>query len=576
MCNRKKMHDAWEKLAAVGLSLSLLLTAGCGSGAPTTGASTGEAVITEENTGETQVADEHDPFGAYKETVVLKIGMAVDPNQTYPEGQSPTDNQYTRYIKEKLNIDVQVVWTASNSDYDQKVNLAIASDDLPDALVVNDTQYRAMLEADQLEPLTEAYENYVSPVLKSMIDSSNGLAMNNMCRDGVQYSMATVSGGDMHTVWVRKDWMDKLGLEEPKTMEDIENIAKVFMENKMGGENTIGIAGPSSGQALYSTFLSSGTNNFGLAPVFNAFKSYPGWWVEDENGKAVYGSTTRETKEALRYLAHLYAEGILDPEMSIRSDASETVVSGQCGILFGGWWLGYAFMPDLLDNDPTANFRAYLAPENEDGVYAYEASSASTAYAVVRKGYEHPEALIKIHNLLMRDESTFDTDALAVGNYPLRIAFGMRNEKETMITCLRQVLSGEAQPNDFSGEEYKVYKTLKNDASKIKQIKLAPYDDLDIQYWNRDADPATFNRVWSWMVGYSPFLDYPHTPVYSLTYSQTATMEERWSILQKLEDETFLKIIMGAADIDTFDQFVEDWYAQGGETITQEVRESLQ
>lgn len=555
-----------KKMTAAGIAASIGLTAGCGAAqeekvdpAPATAKET----------------DAFDPFGAYEEPVTLRIGMSIDPNQTYPEGQSPTDNQYIRYIKEQLNIDVQVVWTASTSDYDQKVNLAIASDDLPDALVVNDTQYHAMLDADQLEPLNDAYENYVSPVLRSMIDSSNGLAMNNMCKDGVQYSMATVSGGDQHTVWVRKDWMDELGLEEPETMEDIEKIAQAFIDNKMGGDNTIGIAGPSSGQALYSTFLSSGTNNFGLAPAFNAFKSYPGWWVEGEDGEAVYGSTTPETKEALAYLAGLYEKGILDPEMSIRSDASETVVSGQCGILFAGWWLGYAFMPDMLDNDPTANWRAYLAPVNQDGVYAYEASSASTAYAVVKKGYEHPEALIKIQNLLMRDEATFDTNALSIGNYPLRIAFGMRNEKETMITCLRKVMNGEAQPNDFTGEEWKVYKTLKEDAAKIKQIKLPPYDNLDIAYWDREADPAVFNRVWSWMVGFSPYLDYPHTPVYSLTYSQTPSMEERWPILKKLEDETFLKIIMGAADIDTFDQFVEDWYAQGGEIITQEVRDSL-
>ncbi len=570
MKNRRR-NKLFKRMAAAGLAASMVLAMGCGAqqeeaADPTSVAADAESV---------QAADEFDPFGAYAEPVTLKIGMSIDPNQTYPEGQSPTDNQYIRYIKEQLNIDVEVVWTASTSDYNQKVNLAIASDDLPDALVVNDTQYHAMLEADQLEPLTDAYENYVSPVLRAMIDSSNGLAMNNMCKDGVQYSMATVSGGDQHTVWVRKDWMDKLGLEEPETMEDVEKIAQAFIDNKMGGENTIGIAGPSSGQALYSTFLSSGTNNFGLAPAFNAFKSYPGWWVENEDGEAVYGSTTSETKEALTYLAGLYEKGILDPEMSIRSDAAETVVSGQCGILFAGWWLGYAFMPDMLDNDPTANWRAYLAPVNQDGVYAYEASSASTAYAVIRKGYEHPEALIKIHNLLMRDESTFDTNALSIGNYPLRIAFGMRNEKETMITCLRKIMSGEAQANDFTGEEWKVYKTLKEDASKIKQIKLPPYDDLDIEYWDREADPAVFNRVWSWMVGFSPYLDYPHTPVYSLTYSQTPSMEERWPILQKLEAETFLKIIMGAADIDTFDQFVEDWYAQGGDIITQEVRDSL-
>ncbi len=89
-------------------------------------------------------------------------------------------------------------------------------------------------------------------------------------------------------------------------------------------------------------------------------------------------------------------------------------------------------------------------------------------------------------------------------------------------------------------------------------------------------DPSAFNRIWSWMVGYSPFVDYQNTPVYSLTYSQTPTMEGIWPTLSKLEEETFLKIIMGSAGISSFDDFVKDWKAQGGDTITEEVRAGIQ
>ncbi|MNR59926.1 hypothetical protein D3C85_1812900 [compost metagenome] len=59
--------------------------------------------------------------------------------------------------------------------------------------------------------------------------------------------------------------------------------------------------------------------------------------------------------------------------------------------------------------------------------------------------------------------------------------------------------------------------------------------------------------------------------VFSLTYAQTKTMESRWFALQKLEDEAFLKIIMGAAPLDSFDTFVEMWMKQGGEQILEEV-----
>lgn len=564
----------------IAISLCALMTvsflAGCSGKEEDSQSSSSSTAANGSSTSEQK--DEADPFAPYDKAVTFTVGMSINPTEKYPEGDSPENNQYTRYIKEKLNVDVEVVWTASNSDYNQKVNLAIASDDLPDGLSVNDTQFNEMVKADQLEELTTAYEENASPVVRKMVDSSNGLSIKNMTKNGKQYALASVSGGDLHNVFIRKDWMDKLGLTEPKTMDDIVNIAKEFMEKDPGGNgagNTVGIVGPNNGQALYSTFLTAGTNNYGLDPAFNGFDSYPGWWVEGEDGLASYGSLTGETKNALTYLSNIYKEGILDPEMGIRKDSSELIISGKCGIMFGGWWVYGTYLTQLLENNPDANMRAYLAPVNTEGDYAPHASSASPNYVVVRKGYENPEVVVKLSNLLMRDEGSLDTSKLSLGNWPCRVAFGMRNEKEMMITSLRKVLSGEAQAGDFAGDEFKIYKTLKSDSAVIKKIKKQPYDNLDIQYWDRTADPSSFNRIYNWMVGYSPFIDNPYTPIYSLTYSMTPTMEQKWATLKKLEDETFMKIIMGVADPSTFDDFVESWNEQGGTQITEEVRQSL-
>ena len=52
-----------------------------------------------------------------------------------------------------------------------------------------------------------------------------------------------------------------------------------------------------------------------------------------------------------------------------------------------------------------------------------------------------------------------------------------------------------------------------------------------------------------------------------------ATAIEKQAYLDKLKLETFTKIIMGTQPADSFDQFVEDWYANGGEQITREVNE---
>ena len=52
-------------------------------------------------------------------------------------------------------------------------------------------------------------------------------------------------------------------------------------------------------------------------------------------------------------------------------------------------------------------------------------------------------------------------------------------------------------------------------------------------------------------------------------------MAEKWSELQELEKEAYLRIISGEEELDYFDVFVEEWLEQGGAQVTQEVREAV-
>jgi putative aldouronate transport system substrate-binding protein len=59
--------------------------------------------------------------------------------------------------------------------------------------------------------------------------------------------------------------------------------------------------------------------------------------------------------------------------------------------------------------------------------------------------------------------------------------------------------------------------------------------------------------------------------VYSVFYGMTRTMETKWATLEKLENETFLKIIVGDLPVSAFDDFVAQWKKLGGDQITAEV-----
>jgi putative aldouronate transport system substrate-binding protein len=136
---------------------------------------------------------------------------------------------------------------------------------------------------------------------------------------------------------------------------------------------------------------------------------------------------------------------------------------------------------------------------------------------------------------------------------------------------MKEILAGTKQPDEVDRPGYNL---LKSDAENVKKVKLEPYDNNDIQYWDPDADIGVWKRMYSTLVGIAP-LQQPFKRTYSLTYSQTKTMERKWAILDKLEKETFLKIIMGAAPLDSFDQFVIDWKKQGGDEILAEIDELI-
>jgi len=522
-----------------------------------------------------------DPFGRYEEPVQISISIEIDPTDNeLPPGDTPLNNQYTRQIKEALNVDVDHQFAASGQNLRQRISLAIASNDLPDAMVVNAVELRQLVEADQIADLTEVYEQYASPDIKTIIENTNGAALDAVTFDGKIMALPGVQANadGIHLLWIRQDWLDKLNLEPPTTMAELEEVARAFVEKDPDGNgqrDTIGITGPESGGKLYANFLESKNNLYGFDAIFSAHDSFPGYWLEGEDGSPVYGSILPETREALASLRDLYSKGLIDPEMGVRNKADEPIIAGKSGMFFAPWWMAYGPLTNAVKNDAEANWQAYALPLNQNGEFRPHAATPSTEFVVVRKDYEHPEVPMKLLNNLFKNEqeNTFDPSKGGPGYYPLRVVYAPSDEIEFTVKALRDVRAGNKTAEDFAND--KAYKLLPSDIASIKTIKNEPYDSMDLSTWNPEANWGAWTRSYSIMVGGRPLVDTDFEEVPSLLYEQTPLMESRWVNLRKLEDETFLRIIMGAAPLETFDSFVENWKRQGGDQITQEVKDAL-
>ena len=296
-------------------------------------------------------------------------------------------------------------------------------------------------------------------------------------------------------------------------------------------------------------------------------------WLKDQDGNAVYGSLTPETKTSLEYLAKMYKDGILDQELGTRKDAGEAFKSGQAGMFFGPWWMGYGGIKDAVANDPEASWVAYASPLTSEGTWEPRLGASTIEYTIVNKDFDHPEAVMLLTNYLVRDEKDMDTTSLGPSYYPARTVLAALDECTYSVEVLREYLKTGKAP-EFDGA---LYKLLDDDIANVKATKLEPYEDMRIQYWSPKND--NFSRMISLLNGAGCVVDAEQNlevnKVYSLIYSQTETMEKRWTNLKKLEDEVFLKIILGTASIDEFDAFVQKWKEQGGDQITGEVQATL-
>ena len=436
---------------------------------------------------------------------------------------------------------------------------------------MNEQQFRKLARSDMLKDLTDHYDTYACDIIKQNIDSTDGKALENATYDSKLLALPSVQveADGYVLMWIRQDWLDELGLEAPTTIEELETVAKAFVDNKMGGENTIGIVGPTINGAVYNTFLS--TNNLNnLDGIFQAYQAYPGYWVQDEEGKAVYGSTTEQTKEALAELNKMYEDGILDQELGVRKDADEAWKSGKVGILFSPWWHGYN-VKDGIANEPDMEWKAYAAPLAADGQWYAKLAGVGGSYCVVRKGYEHPEAAFLLNNYLRVNEGTFQSETdLDLSYYPGRVVITPLDENTYSVQALNAEMKGEEVP-EFDPLNYKL---LQADLAALPDCLEAPYDDMSIEKWN--TDNTNFGRLYSLLMGSSAVEEASAegivNKVYSITYTQTETMERKWTNLKKKEDETFLKIIIGEEPIEAFDTFVEEWNAEGGAEITEEVQ----
>ncbi|TDF92781.1 extracellular solute-binding protein [Paenibacillus piri] len=226
----------------------------------------------------------------------VKITMLSQYETPEPPG---ANNPVVRKIEELTNTKLDITWVL-NSNYTDKLNVTIASNDLPQAVLVVNPQDSVIVNAAvsgffwDVEPFLKDYPNL------SKLDKDT---LNNTRINGKIYGLYRGRYPERIILYYRHDWLTNVGIKEaPKNVEEYYQMLKAFTfndPNKSGKQDTRGITED-------KTF---GTYTFPLL-----FGAPNGWGYI--NNQVIPEQMTKEYMDYLKFFKKLYDEKILNQDFA--------------------------------------------------------------------------------------------------------------------------------------------------------------------------------------------------------------------------------------------------------------------
>ncbi|MDR0999913.1 MAG: extracellular solute-binding protein [Clostridiales bacterium] len=565
------MKHNLKRITSAALTVLLMIgVAACGDNASQAPASSASDATTAEQSAATATAD--GPFEPYAEPVTISWGVQASQVQQFFDGDTYDDNRWSKLIKEKLNIDLKVAFSAdiSTDAYRDKLNALLASGDLPDVFRWADRNFMTQAHnAGYLMDITDVLNQYASDNVKSyqsrFPDSFEGASY-----DGRLYGFPYMNDNFHQApfLWIRDDWLANLGAQVPKTLDEMVALAKRFTfedPDKNGVDDTYGLA-------LDKHIM---VNNYGTAsgilsafgePNYNQGMSF---FYRGEDGKVKSPYTGEGMRNTLELLRGLYADGVIDPEFITKDTGNmePDILSGKYGMMYHmNWGTWHPF--NLTFQDSGVVTKPYAIPTQPGTDYKAGILSSKTGDVfMINANCENPEAIIKILNLyeevcvqVQNDEdyiTYWDNEQYRLSPIYVGIPTELHAEElfEAFETGNRDALAGSVKPlydqiksfedgTEFTSSGYGAWGQMFLDGDKgggSCTIALRTYR----------PDGALVDNL--------------------MSVDQPEIFMQNSSVWESMMQQAFTDIIRGDRPLEYFDTFVSEWLAAGGQECLDEL-----
>ncbi|BBH19055.1 hypothetical protein Back11_04000 [Paenibacillus baekrokdamisoli] len=494
----------------------------------------------------------------------IDISTVIMPTK-FTNGETKENNVHDRWMLEQFGMKYKDTWyPAGNDQYRQKLQLAIASGEkLPDFVpaFTDPVLINQLIDSGQFMSVDDLFEKYANKTLKDHAAQHPELWYP-FSKNGKKYALPILeyTDNDDTLLWLREDWMEKLKLQAPKTIADLENIM-----DKFKNQNPDGLA-PKDVYPL-AISLKNNTNTWmgGLDWLFGAYGTIEEQWNKDANGNLEYGSVNPGAKQALAKLQEWMRKGYINPDSALWAEdkAAESWTKGSAGILPGANWVPDWPAPDLLKNVKGSKFKAYPVPAGPDGKIGTKwQNSGVNGSFMINKDAKHPEAIFLYYNYLL--------DNLANPAVGSKFEYGFAKGFDWDIVDGQPTSNKDKIKNFFNSFPFITGPARIPDLYMKTLVKLADGNKPETPY---EKQLAEFRKPENWYAAKVVMSQIDIRKQNYFTGAATPTMITKWNLLRQSELETFNKIIYDKLPITAFDQFVSSWKANGGDQVTTEVND---
>ena len=443
------------------------------------------------------------------------------------------DDPHVQKVLEETGVQYELISTPAGSDPVENLNLMFASEDYPDIFRPIGGFEQTLISQGAALPLDDLLPKY-APHVWERIPKEAWDVVRSATPDGKIYYVPKVNLVTERAALIRQDWLDAVGLEMPKTVEEYKELLIAFRDkdpNGNGKQDELPTTGREFGKWMDHLFAI-----YGVA----MWEGVPEWDIYE--GEIEYAGTSKNMKAAISFIRELYEEKLLDNETFLNKGEVWTAKINTN--LVGSWYHLPANLRDrhnaMLEGAPDAYVAGMPLPK-ADGFDGY----------ITQKGIGDPEWVIPAAS----------EEKAAAALKLLDFFYDPANDEFNMF--------------GMEGAQHKV--------ENGKKVLLPPTDETPIALGMKNliTKEDMGIRIEQTMEEYQKQMVKDIFEVSTADARRIAgdglpsTVYEGFPDIQshKLFQEYLTKIVIGEWPIEKFDEFVDRWNKSGGEEVTKRVQE---